>query len=134
MDWTATFLAAGNAQADPAYPLDGINLLNTGTAGVSPAMSAKREPSSTNIQHPASSISPRAFFWRHSNQSAVVKWPWKYLHDGTNEYLFNLDVDQRERANFSTQNPALFEQLKKDFATWESTVLPRLPAPARRAN
>ena len=131
MDWTATMLAVGNAKADPAYPLDGIDLLNTGTAGVS--LSAKREPSpprslTSDISHPSS----RTFFWRHSNQSAVLKGPWKYLNDGTNEYLFNLDVDQRERANFRTQNSAMFEQLKKDFTVWESTVLPRLPQRIQR--
>ncbi|HKO42203.1 MAG TPA: sulfatase-like hydrolase/transferase [Pyrinomonadaceae bacterium] len=135
MDWTATLIAAGKAQADPAYPLDGIDLLNTGTAGVSPALSAKREqsalrPLTSDISH----LTSRTFFWRHSNQSAVLKGPWKYLHDGTNEYLFNLEVDQRERANFRTQNPAMFEQLKKDFAAWESTVLPRPPARIQRSS
>ena len=29
MDWVPTFLAAAGAQADPAYPLDGMNLLPT---------------------------------------------------------------------------------------------------------
>jgi hypothetical protein len=133
MDWTATLLAAGNAQADPAYPLDGIDLLNTGTAGVSPALSAKREQSDRRslFSDLRPQSSPRTFFWRHSNQSAVLKSPWKYLNDGTNEYLFNLDVDQRERANFRTQNPAMFEQLKKEFADWDTTVLPRLPVRVR---
>lgn len=121
MDWTATFLAAGKTQPDPAYPLDGIDLLNIETSDLRALTS--------DISHPTS----RMFFWRHSNQSAVVRWPWKYLHDGTNEYLFNLDVDQRERANFRTQNPAMFEQLKKEFAAWESTVLPRLPARSPRS-
>ena len=54
MDWTATILAAGKTKPDPAYPLDGIDLLTTGTAGVSPAMSAKREPSTSS----------RTFYWR----------------------------------------------------------------------
>ncbi|HKO62206.1 MAG TPA: hypothetical protein VJV03_13670, partial [Pyrinomonadaceae bacterium] len=77
---------------------------------------------------PRSLSSGRTFFWRHSNQSAALNAPWKYLHDGTNEYLFNLSMDQRERADFRTQNPAIFEQLKKEYAAWESTVLPRPPA------
>ncbi len=119
MDWTATILAVGNTKPDPAYPLDGIDLL--------PLL---RHPSS--IQHLTSSISTRPFFWRNSNQSALLKGHWKYLHDGTNEYLFNLSVDQRERANFREQNPAMFEELKKDFKEWESTVLPRPPARVRQ--
>ncbi len=118
MDWTATILAAGQTKPDPAYPLDGIDL-----------MSLNRNTESPTPQPPNAG---RAFFWRHSNQSAVLKGSWKYLNDGTNEYLFNLDVDERERANFRTQNPAMFEQLKKEFADWESTVLPRPPAPIRR--
>jgi arylsulfatase A-like enzyme len=135
MDWTATMLAVGNAKADPAFPLDGIDLtsdISHPTSSTSIQHLASNILSSTSIQHPASSISPRTFFWRNSNQSAVLKGRWKYLHDGANEYLFNLEVDERERANFRTQNAAMFEQLKKEFAEWEKTVLPRPPARIRR--
>jgi arylsulfatase A-like enzyme len=115
MDWTATILATGNAKPDPTYPLDGIDLL----------------PLLRNTQPPTPNT-PRSFFWRNSNQSAALKGRWKYLHDGTNEYLFDLSVDQRERANFREQNPEMFEELKKDFKGWESTVLPRPPARVRQ--
>ena len=114
MDWTATILAAGQTKPDSTYPLDGIDLI----------------PLIHNTQPPTPHT--RTFHWRNSNQSAVLKGRWKYLHDGANEYLFNLEIDERERANFRTQNPAVFEQLKKEFADWESTVLPRPPARIRR--
>jgi arylsulfatase A-like enzyme len=118
MDWTATILAAGNTKPDPAYPLDGIDLL--------PLLR-----NATPNPLPPTPSALRAFFWRNSNQSAALKGRWKYLHDGTNEYLFDLSVDQRERANFREQNPAVFEQLKEEFKDWESTVLPRPPARVR---
>ncbi len=111
MDWTATMLAVGGAKPDPAYPLDGDDLLPI-IRGTRPAYD-------------------RTFFWRNSNQDAVKKGRWKYLNDGTREYLFDLSVDQRERANFREQNPTNFSQLKDEFKNWESTVLPRPPARVR---
>jgi len=53
------------------------------------------------------------------------------LNDGTRESLFDLSVDERERADFRERNPTMFTQLKTQFKTWESTVLPR-PAPRPR--
>ncbi|HEY8224230.1 MAG TPA: sulfatase-like hydrolase/transferase [Pyrinomonadaceae bacterium] len=111
MDWTATILAATQTKPDVAYPLDGINLL--------PLIADSRP------------VSPRTFFWRNSNQSAVLKDHWKYLNDGSREYLFDLSVDQREQADFRERKPQVFEQLKNQFKEWESTVLPRPPVRRR---
>ena len=115
MDWTATILAAANTQSDPNYPLDGIDLLPVIRSHPS---SVTRLPSSSD----------RTFFWRNANQDAALKGPWKYLNDGSREYLFNLSIDQREQANFRDQNKAMFDQLRSEFKNWESTVLPRPPA------
>lgn len=70
----------------------------------------------------------RTLFWRNSNQDAVRRGRWKYLNDGTREYLFDLSIDQREQANFREQNPAIFNQLRNEFQKWQSQVLPRPPA------
>ena len=79
----------------------------------------------------ADNITPiRTFFWRNGNQDAALKGPWKYLNDGTREYLFNLSIDHREQANFREQNPEMFDRLKAEFKAWEATVLPR-PVPKR---
>ncbi|MCM3902683.1 MAG: sulfatase-like hydrolase/transferase [Pyrinomonadaceae bacterium] len=111
MDWTATILAAGQTKSDPSFPLDGDDLL--------PVMTGGRESRATY---------DRTFFWRNSNQDAVRRGHWKYLNDGTREYLFDLAIDQREQADFREQNPAMFDQLRNEFQTWQSQVLPRPPA------
>ena len=113
MDWTATMLALGKAKPDPAYPLDGNNLLPV-IRGTQPSYE-------------------RTFFWRTSEMSAALKGPWKYVNDGTNEYLFNLLIDEREQRNFREENPSMFNQLRDEFRKWDSTVLPRPPV-RRRAS
>jgi len=117
MDWTATILAAAGVKSDSNYPLDGIDL--------TPII---RGISLSSISHPASSISPRSFFWRNGNQDAALRGPWKYLNDGTREYLFNLYIDEREQAGFREKNPEVFSELKSAFKAWDASVLPRPPA------
>lgn len=111
MDWTRTMLAAGKAQPDDTYPLDGSDLL--------PVLRGSQPPYE------------RTFFWRTSLQDAVLKGHWKYVKDGEDEYLFDLSVDQREQANYREQNPTRFTQLRDEFKKWEATVLPRPPARRR---
>ncbi len=118
MDWTATILAAGKTKPDPNYPLDGIDL--------TPAF--RGTPPLTPVTRHSTPPSDRTLFWRNSNQDAVRHGRWKYLNDGTREYLFDLSIDQREQANYHDQNPAMFNQLRNEFQKWQSQVLPRPPA------
>ncbi len=124
MDWTATILAAAGVKSDPNYPLDGIDLTST----IREPVTRSSRHLTPDTQHPRSA--PRSFFWRNANQDAVLRGPWKYLNDGTREYLFNLSIDQREQADFRTQNPEVFSQLKSAFKAWEAAVLPRPTGPA----
>lgn len=133
MDWTATMLAVAGAKPDPAYPLDGIDLLPLMRNTRSSRADVSDLRSSSSLQHQTNSISPRIFFWRNANQDAALRGPWKYLNDGTREYLFNLSSDQREQANFRDQNPEMFNELRTAFKTWESTVLPRPLGSARNS-
>jgi arylsulfatase A-like enzyme len=112
MDWTATMLAAGGAKADPRYPLDGQDL--------------------TDVLRERRSAYERIFFWRNSDQDAVVKGRWKYLRDGEREYLFDLGSDEHEQADFRELNPAMFARLRNEFKEWNSTVLPRPAVRVRR--
>jgi arylsulfatase A-like enzyme len=100
MDWTATFLAAADVPADPAFPLDGVSLL--------PA-----------LQEPTQTFAQRA--WRDGR--------WKYLKVDTHEYLFDIETDERERANRASVDSQRLNALR---AAWErfDAALPTIPEDA----
>jgi arylsulfatase A-like enzyme len=106
MDWTATILAAAGAKADPAFPLDGIDLM--------PVFTGKK------------AIPDRTFYWRlfqSTKQKAIRDGNWKYLQNEKGEFLFNLANDPGEKNDLRLSDPARFEALKKKYAKWESEVL-----------
>ncbi len=112
MDWVATFLAIAGVPAHPEHPLDGTSLV--------PAL---RDPGAR---------SGRALFWRmkHRDQRAVREDRWKYLAIGANEYLFDLDADERERANLAQRYPERLAALRSRYAEW-SAGMPPVPEDAR---
>lgn len=105
MDWMPTLLAAANGHASSAYPLDGKNLL--------PVLQGLQEPVL------------RKLFWRFkaNEQKAVLDGDWKYLKLNDHEYLFNVVVDERERANLKDVHPDIFARLKAEYETWNSAML-----------
>ncbi len=106
MDWVATLLAAAGAEPDPAYPLDGMNLLPALTQNAAPV--------------------PRKLFWRyHYNaQRAMRDGDMKYLRIAANEFLFNVVDDPLERANLKGRQPDVFQRMVKDYEAWDATMLP----------
>jgi arylsulfatase A-like enzyme len=108
MDWTASLLAAAGVAADPHYPLDGISLL-------------------PSFQDPAWAP-PRNLYWRmkHRSQKALRQGPWKYLSVDSNEYLFNIEVDQRERANLAKRYPDRLASMRDQWENWSRTM-PAIP-------
>ena len=106
MDWVPTLLAAAGVQTHPDYPSDGQNLL--------PVLEGARAPV------------PRTLFWRYKSQGqrAVRHGDWKYLKINDNEYLFDVVIDQRERANLRDRYPAVFEQLRRQWSQWDAQMLP----------
>lgn len=114
MDWTATFLALAGAEADPRYPMDGVNLL--------PVLAGE------------AAIFDRTLLWRTPTASAVRRGPWKLYRelDADEARLYNLVRDIREYASFEHEYPAIRDQLAAAYADWESTLLPR-PAPSPSA-
>ena len=106
MDWTATVLAAARATPDPAYPLDGEDLLPV-VRGASPP----RE---------------RTLFWRHGAMGAARSGRWKYLKlDEKTERLYDLSTDEREQAEFSAAQKETFESLRAKYRQWDSQMLKR---------
>ena len=109
MDWSATMLAAAGVAADPGYPLDGVSLL--------PVLD---QPSQTFR---------RPLHWRmkHRDQRALRDGQWKYLKVDAHEYLFDLDADERERANLALRDPARLAALRADWEQWNATMPPIPP-------
>jgi arylsulfatase A-like enzyme len=115
MDWLPTLLAAGGTRPDPAYPSDGENL--------APALSG-------------AGPHPRKFYWRYKagSQRAVRDADWKYLRIAGNEFLFDVSLDPRERANLRERYPDVFNRLKGDWEAWNATMLEERPRPAAYGN
>jgi arylsulfatase A-like enzyme len=105
MDWTATIIAAGNAEAAAGHSLDGIDLL--------PVIKGSRP------------VTDRAFFWRIYNLDAVRQGEWKFYRNAEVRRLFDLSVDEREQADFSQKNPEVLQQLMGEFDKWNKEMLPR---------
>ncbi len=108
MDWSATMLDIGGGQADAAYPIDGVSL-----------RSVLSNPKQT-FEHP--------LYWRmnHRHQRAMREGPWKYLKVDDHEYLFNLDNDERERANLAKVHPERLTAMREQWINWSHTV-PEIP-------
>ena len=106
MDWMPTFLAAAGTMADPAYPLDGMNLLPQLTEG-------------------AATVSRRLYWRYHFNaQRAMREGDMKYLKIAGNEFLFNVADDPLERANLKARQPDVFQRMVQSYEEWNSTMLP----------
>ena len=106
MDWTATILSAAGATADPAYPLDGEDLL--------PVCRGARSPYD------------RTLFWRAQIRDAARSGRWKYLKDPNGERLYDLARDPGEKVDLRLKNADMFAQLKARYDAWNVRMLPRL--------
>jgi arylsulfatase A-like enzyme len=108
MDWMPTLLAAAGGSADPAYPLDGMNLLPMLTG--------------------ASPIQPRTLYWRFKGnaQRAVRDGDMKYLKMRDNTFLFNVADDPMERANLKDRQKDVYERLVNKWLEWNQAMLPEV--------
>ncbi|MEO8717357.1 MAG: sulfatase-like hydrolase/transferase [Burkholderiales bacterium] len=109
MDWVATFLEAAGVKPHADYPLDGLNLINV-------------------LEKPGAPIA-RDLFWRmkYRGQRAVRSGDWKYFASEDGEFLFNLAVDSRERANYAKREPARLAALWAKYEAWEKSIPPIPP-------
>jgi arylsulfatase A-like enzyme len=111
MDWTATILAVADAPADPAYPLEGENLM--------PVCTGER------------SAYDRSLFWRTFAHAAARVGRWKYLADKDGEYLFDVVADPGEKTDCRPKEAATFERIKQQYLDWNARMLPRPSTPPR---
>jgi arylsulfatase A-like enzyme len=105
MDWTATILAAAGASADPAYPLDGENLLSVCTGERAPY--------------------DRSLFWRITGFDAARVGSWKYLKDRSDEHLFDLSNDPGEKVDLKSRHADRFNEIRQQYQKWAAQMLPR---------
>jgi len=105
-DWLPTLLAAAGAAPHPGYPSDGENILPVLEGGAA--------------------VHPRTLYWRYKAQAqrAVRDGDWKYLKINDNEFLFDVAVDARERANLRERRPEMFARLKAQWERWNEDFLP----------
>ncbi|MCW5747452.1 MAG: sulfatase-like hydrolase/transferase [Alphaproteobacteria bacterium] len=108
MDWTTTILEAAGVAPDPDYPLDGVSLL--------PVLRGGAE-------------FPRPLYWRmnHRQQRALRDGKWKYLQVDGNEYLFDIEADERERANRAPLEPERLAAMRQAWLDWNATMPPIPP-------
>ena len=104
-DWLPTLLAAAGVAPDPDYPSDGENLLP--------------------VLERTAPVHARTLYWRYKAQAqrAVREGDWKYLKINDNEFLFDVVVDERERANLREREPEVFERLQRQWIEWDRAFL-----------
>ncbi|HEY1229393.1 MAG TPA: sulfatase-like hydrolase/transferase, partial [Ramlibacter sp.] len=111
MDWSATMLDVAGAAPHPAYPPDGVSLLEV-------------------LEQPSRTFR-RALYWRmnHRGQRAVRDGDWKYLRVDGHDYLFDIPADERERANLAGRDPQRLAALRDAWEAWNATM-PAIPEDA----
>ena len=67
----------------------------------------------------------RTLFWRTSSDEAARQGQWKYLKDSGTERLFESWVDPGEKTDLKTKYPNVFDGIRKQYAAWNGTMLPR---------
>ncbi len=106
MDWSATMVELGGAEAAADYPFDGVSL--------------------ARLLHDPTHLVERPLFWRmkHRQQRAMRAGAWKYLRVDGNDYLFNIVADARERANLAKREPERLAQMRQAWEEWEASMPP----------
>jgi arylsulfatase A-like enzyme len=111
MDWSATMLDAAGVAPHPDYPLDGRSL-----------MPMLRDTSATFGR-------PMAWRMSHRSQRALRDGRWKYLRVDGHDYLFDIEADERERANRGPWEGDRLERMRQAWEAWDA-ALPPIPADA----
>jgi len=108
MDFLPTFASLAGTQTDPRLPPDGVDL-SPQLFGTAP--------------------SERTIFWKTpGNMLSALAYPWKYLRLGEREFLYNLEEDVTEHANYRLRNPQMFARLKAESENWSNQMQQTLPA------
>jgi arylsulfatase A-like enzyme len=106
-DVLPTFLAAAGGAPDPAWKVDGVNMLDVWLG--------------------KSNGPERTLFWEFQtegiNMYAAMRGDFKLLEIGGNRFLYNVSTDPGERRTLAQQHPELFQQLRKELEVWLATAV-----------
>jgi arylsulfatase A-like enzyme len=107
LDVLPTALAAAGVTVDPAWKLDGMNLL--------PLLQSKTDR-----------LSRDALYWRFGVQFAVRQGDWKLVKPSLNNapHLVNLATDLGEQRDLAAQHPDKVEQLTALWEAWNAQNTP----------
>lgn len=110
MDWTATVLDAAGVAPASSHALDGVSLMPVLRGG---------------------SEFHRTLYWRmkHRGQRAMRDGRWKYLLVDGHEYLFDIEADERERANRAHREGPRLDAMRDSWLAWNATM-PEIPVDA----
>jgi arylsulfatase A-like enzyme len=107
IDWLPTALAAAGATVDPAWKLDGVNLL--------PLLEGK-----------ADTIADRPLCWRFGVQYAVRQGTWKLVKAAIDMQpaLYDLAADPGEKRDLAKDNPGKVAELQALWDAWNAANEP----------
>jgi arylsulfatase A-like enzyme len=112
------------------YPVSSLDIVPTacasaGIKSIEPTDGVDIIPYLHDNQNPA--VRP-PLYWRWSAQSAIIKYPWKYIQLGTRDhFLFNLETDGNETENLVLRHPQITAEMQNDFQAWNN----QLPKPVK---
>lgn len=103
IDWLPTALAAAGAVVDPAWKLDGVNLLPL-------------------LEGNVSSLPPRPLCWRFGVQYAVRQGNWKLVKAAVDmpPALFDIAADPGEAHDLAASNPVKVQELQAVWDAWNA--------------
>jgi arylsulfatase A-like enzyme len=107
LDVLPTALAAAGVAVDPAWQLDGVNLL--------PLLEGK-----------AARLAPRELYFRFGVQHAVRQGDWKLVKASKEmaPMLVNLATDRGEQVDLTAREPAKAKELQALFDRWTASMQP----------
>jgi arylsulfatase A-like enzyme len=108
-DVMPSLLAAAGASPDPAWKVDGSNMLDVWTG-------KKKAPE-------------RTVFWEYHvggvQMLAAMRGDFKLLDIAGQQFLYNVEADPGERRNLNAQYPDVMKQLTAELKAWFSTEVKR---------
>ena len=105
IDVMPSFVTAAGATIDPAWKVDGRNMLDVW-------MGKAKSPD-------------RTLFWEWKlgtgTMYAAMRGDFKFLDLGGNKFLYNLKADPAERRTVEAEYPEIFKQLQTELKVWLAT-------------